>query len=202
MDKITRSACSVTIISSQVPALFTTTQARLATMGFLVVIRPSHPVAMVTALVRCQEWLAVLLDTPSYNFCSSSFWNTFLVCSFPSLHPSFLPSLSHPLPPNILLFLLFLPSFIPSSSLHLPFFPSPSSSLSPSPPYLYTNNSCDHHVTIMWSLPILQHATCHEQLILHNLHDLITCLGAALRRTDYGDGLQHKCRKEGKRECV
>ena len=149
MDKITRSACSVTIISSQVPALFTTTQARLATMGFLVVIRPSHPVAMVTALVRCQEWLAVLLDTPSYNFCSSSFWNTFLVCSLPSLHPSFLPSLSHPLPPNILPFLLFLPSFIPS---FLPPHSISHSSLPLPPLFLPLPHICTQtiHVTIMW----------------------------------------------------
>ena len=132
----------------------------------------------------------------------------------------------HPLPTTLSLLLLLKllsssaslphPSYFPHSHLpshpSFPFLPSSFSSLTqlpilpslPPPLFLPLSQICTPtiHVTTMWLLPILKHATCHEQFILHDLHDLITSLRAALGRADYGDGLQHKCKKEGVRECV
>ena len=55
----------------------------------------------------------------------------------------------------------------------------------------------------MWLLPIFKHATGHEQLVLHDLHDLVTRFRTALGWANYGDGLNtHGRGIEGVRECV
>ena len=49
------------------------------------------------------------------------------------------------------------------------------------------------------SLPCIQHPTGHQQLILHDFHDLIAGLCAALWGTNYCDGLLRKDRENRER---
>ena len=156
MGKITWSACFVLITSPARPCTFHHNIRQVRHHGFHGCHKgmpPLKTVPMVTVLVRCQEWLAVFLDTPSYYTSAPlTFKITFLICRTPSIPlTSLTPTSLHILPS-------FLPSFLPPSlpslnfpSPSLPLSLSPSSSFSPSLPNLHTNNSCDYHVTLTHS---------------------------------------------------